>query len=134
MGKLGHPDLAVLLHRSDYLAVAASRRKAATPGLVLQALPWGDQHPPPVGQPKMRVGITTSKKVGNAVARNRARRRLRALARDVLPTAANPGCDYVLIGRASTPDRNYVDLKGDLVAALQRVRQRVGPQAQRQRG
>jgi len=70
----------------------------------------------------LRVGFTCSKKVGNAVARNRAKRRLRALARDVLPTHGQPGWDYVLVGRSgATASRNYAVLVDDMTKALLRV-------------
>jgi ribonuclease P protein component len=69
-----------------------------------------------------RIGFTCSRKVGNAVARNRARRRLRAAARAVLPALARPGWDYVLIGRpVETATRPFALLLDDLRAALSRV-------------
>ena len=72
----------------------------------------------------MRVGFTCSKKVGNAVARNRAKRRLRAVARAVLPTLGRPGHDYVLIGRREvTGTCPYEALLRDLNYALTRLHQ-----------
>ncbi|MBV8535687.1 MAG: ribonuclease P protein component [Alphaproteobacteria bacterium] len=102
-----------LRHRADFLRVAAGRWKYATPGLVLQMRPRED-----MSNPTARVGFTVTKKVGSAVIRNRARRRLREAARLVLADAALPGCDYVLIGRASTIARPYPELVGDLKTAL----------------
>ena len=69
----------------------------------------------------MRVGFTASRKVGNAVIRNRAKRRLRAAAARVLPQAGRPRTDYVLIARAGTARRPFASLIADLEAALRRV-------------
>ena len=72
--------------------------------------------------PLMRVGITVSKKVGNAVIRNRMKRRFRALAREILPEAGLPGADHVLIGRAGGIERPFEDLRTELVKALGKVK------------
>ena len=70
----------------------------------------------------IRVGFTCSKKVGNAVARNRAKRRLREVARLILPTHGRAGWDYVLIGRhGATADRPFDELQGDLIYALKKL-------------
>ena len=71
--------------------------------------------------PVMRVGITVSKKVGNSVARNRMKRRFRALVREVLPQAGLPGADHVLIGRQGGIERGFDDLKAELVKACAKV-------------
>jgi ribonuclease P protein component len=77
------------------------------------------------GDPGIRVGFTCSKKVGNAVARNRAKRRLRAVAREMVPARGQPGWDYVLIGRAGeTGQSPYEGLRRDLAFALDRLRGR----------
>jgi ribonuclease P protein component len=68
------------------------------------------------------VGFTASKKVGGAVARNRAKRRLRALAAEILPVEGRPGRDYVLIARPATVTRAFDDLRADLREALARTR------------
>jgi ribonuclease P protein component len=110
--------LARLKARADFLRVAASRRSAARPGLVVQAAPA-----PPVmpNGPAVRVGFTASRRVGNAVARNRAKRRLRAAAAEVLARQGAPGTDYVLIARGGTGARPYAQLVGDLEGALRQI-------------
>ncbi len=68
----------------------------------------------------IRVGFTCSKKVGNAVVRNRAKRRLRAIAREALPNLGRAGFDYVLIGRyGSTVSSEFKTLKNDFISALE---------------
>ena len=69
----------------------------------------------------MRVGFTVTKKVGNAVTRNRLKRRLRALARDILPRAGVAGADHVLIGRGDGVTRDFADLGRDLERALKKA-------------
>jgi ribonuclease P protein component len=68
-----------------------------------------------------RVGFTASKRVGGAIARNRAKRRLREAVARVMPGHAKPGHDYVVIARAATLHRKFDDLLQDLEAALARV-------------
>jgi ribonuclease P protein component len=67
------------------------------------------------------VGFTASRKVGNSVVRNRAKRRMRAAAASILPDQGRPGTDYVLIARASTAERPFPALLADLQSALRRV-------------
>jgi ribonuclease P protein component len=107
-------SLEILKTRRDFLA-AARARKAATPAAILQGRTRGDEG-------SARVGFTCSKKLGNAVARNRAKRRLRALARDVLPEHGRAGWDYVLIGRpGETTQRDFAQMRRELVSALARL-------------
>lgn len=110
--------LATLKVRADFLRVAASRNKAVTPGLILQAAP---RPPESVGGTAIRVGFTASRKVGNAVVRNRAKRRLRGAAAEFLADHGKPDTDYVLIARSGTLGRRYDALLDDLAAALRRV-------------
>ena len=69
----------------------------------------------------VRVGFTVTKKIGNAVVRNRMKRRLRALVRETFPAHAIPGADHVLIGRSSGIERDYATLAGELKRALAKV-------------
>jgi ribonuclease P protein component len=104
-----------LRRRADFLKAASARRHHA-PAFTLQARARDD------GKAQVRVGFTCSKKVGNAVARNRAKRRLREIARLALPALARPGWDYVLIGRpVATAARPFAALCEDLVDAVARV-------------
>lgn len=102
----------VLSRRADFLAANRGLR-VARPGFVLLARPNGGG--------RMRFGITVTKKIGNAVVRNRMKRRFRALLRDVLPLHGLAGADHVLIGREGGVERDFALLRGELVAALERA-------------
>jgi ribonuclease P protein component len=115
--------LARLTQRSQFLGVARRGRRWAAPGLVLQMAPQNATRKEPTIA-AVRIGFTASKKVGNAVMRNRAKRRLRAIAADILATTGRCGHDYVLIGRQGTLTRPYDALCEDLKTALQRVHQK----------
>jgi ribonuclease P protein component len=103
-----------LRKRAEFLRVASAGRRAAVHGLVLQAMARGDDAP-------ARLGFTVTKKIGNAVARNRTRRRLREAARLVLREHPLAGVDLVLIGREATRGRDFADLMDDLRRALGKV-------------
>ncbi|WP_028092428.1 ribonuclease P protein component [Pseudodonghicola xiamenensis] len=109
--------LQVLRKRADFLAAARARRQA-TKGMVVQARRRPEGHTA-LG---VRIGYTCSKKIGNAVARNRAKRRLRAVARELMPALGVEGWDYVLIGRREdTIARSYDALLNDLKYAMKKL-------------
>ncbi|MBV9783179.1 MAG: ribonuclease P protein component [Acidisphaera sp.] len=100
-----------LKRRAEFLRVAARGRKAPVHGLVLQALARDDDLP-------ARLGFTVTKKVGNAVVRNRTRRRLKEAARRLLHEQQVAGVDLVLIGRDATRKISFSALVDDLRRAL----------------
>ena len=111
------PALSSLRVRRDYLA-AAKAAKQVRRGLVLQARRRDTDEPTST---PIRFGLTASKKTGNAVTRNRIRRRLRALAHELLPQYGQTGYDYVMIGRVHTPARDWSALRKDLSSALKAI-------------
>ena len=108
------PDLIRLTRRTQFLFVRDGAR-ASRPAVSIEAR--RREETGPIG-----VGFTASKKVGNAVVRNRARRRLREAARKLLPEHGLPGVDYVLVARQSTPDAAWGALLDDVGNALIRLR------------
>ena len=74
------------------------------------------------GDPTMRLGITVTKKIGNAVVRNRMKRRFRALARELLPADGISGADHILIGRAGGIERDFAELRSELTKALGKLK------------
>jgi ribonuclease P protein component len=103
-----------LKRRAAFLLLAAKGRKAPMPGLVLQAMQRGDAGP-------ARLGFTVTKRVGNAVVRNRVRRRLKEAARLNLAEQPLAGVDLVLIGREGTRRRAFGALREDFRRALAKV-------------
>lgn len=106
--------LGVIRKRADFVA-ANSAIRVARPGFVLLVRP-GVQ----AGN-AVRFGVTVTRKIGNAVCRNRMKRRFRALLRDILPVSGIAGADHVLIGREGGVERDFALLRSELEAALARV-------------
>ena len=121
-----HPNLSVIRKRRDFLAANRGLR-VARPGFVLLARPNA-------GQGK-RYGITVTKKIGNAVVRNRMKRRFRELLWAALPDAGLPDHDHILIGREGGIERDFAMLRGELAAARARAAAGKGdrPRGPRQR-
>ncbi len=114
--------MARLKTRSDFLRVARGVRRVA-PSVTLEVCPA----PEAVGKPlEVRVGFTASRKIGGAVARNRAKRRLRAAAAAVLPLYGRGGNDYVLVARQDTLTRPFAALLDDLTTALRAAHTKLG--------
>lgn len=101
-----------LKKRSDFLAASKNGVSVAAKGLVLQALPNKND------SNSTRVGFTATKKLGNAVTRNRIKRRLRVIAMELIESSAKPGYDYVVIGRMAAIDRKFDELKKDFKYCL----------------
>jgi ribonuclease P protein component len=102
-----------ILKRADFLAAAKAARAHAAP-FSLQAR---DRH----DDAAIRLGLTVTKKVGNAVERNRIRRRLRAAARAVLPQAGKDGFDYVVVARRAALTADFSELTGGLENTIKQV-------------
>lgn len=111
-----------LRKRADFLRAARGLR-SITPGATLEVAPTPATY---FRVGSIRVGFTATKKLGNAVVRNRTRRRLRAAAAAVLPLYGHEGNDYVLVARRETLDRPFDRLIGDLISALQSAHSRLG--------
>ena len=119
-----HPSLSVIRKRSDFLAANRGTRNAR-PGFVLLTRPNE-------GQGK-RYGITVTKKIGNAVVRNRMKRRFRELLWAALPDGGLPDHDHILIGREGGIERDFAKLAEELDAALSRAARGEGDRARRPR-
>jgi len=111
------PDLETLKRRPEFQAVNAGAR-VAKPAFVLLGLARGEARPQ-IEPSTVRFGLTVTKKIGQAVQRNRARRRLRAIARAGLQRTGRPGWDYVLIARDAALTRPFAALEADLESALE---------------
>jgi ribonuclease P protein component len=113
--------IARLKQRSEFLRVARTQKKWVTPGLIIQVRHHSPQDDKNSEHPLLRIGFTVSRKVGNAVQRNRAKRRLRAIVEDLMPRHALHGFDYVVIGRRGTLNRSFRALEDDMRKALKKL-------------
>lgn len=111
----------MLRRRAEFMAVAAHGKKWVAPNVIIQ---FGAPLPDRTDLPSAAVlyGLTASRKVGNAVIRNKARRRLRALAQDVMAQHAKPDQAYVLIARPATALCEFASLRNDIMTALKRMK------------
>ena len=109
------PKLQILRKRAEFLAVAASGKKWVAPSFILQIGAARE------ATTSIRYGLTATKKIGNAVIRNRARRRLRALAAELLPHAS-PDHDYVLIARDGAVTAAFDVMRQDMIKGMKRMK------------
>jgi ribonuclease P protein component len=107
-------SLSKISARKDFLA-ANSAMRVANSGFVLLVRDRED------ADTMMRFGITVTKKIGNAVVRNRMKRRFRALAHEMLPTLGHRGADHVMIGRPSGIERDFALLRQDMAKAFAKI-------------
>ena len=112
-----------LKKRADFLRAARGIRRVEG-AITLETCPS-----PEAQQGRLRVGFTASKKIGNAVARNRAKRRLRAAASQLLPLLGRGGHDYVLVARGTTVARPFPALLSDITTALKAAHKKLDAKA-----
>ncbi len=115
---LSSSPIKVIRKRPDFLAANRGKR-FVTPSFVLLAYRRPEDHP--VVPDSIRYGITVTKKIGNAVARNRMKRRFRALLAELLPQYGIGGADHIMIGRKQDGERDFTAMKSDLEKALKHL-------------
>ncbi len=116
MTETGTNTLVTLKKRRDFLRLSRGGRRWVTPAFILQAMPDNQKNTAP-----SRVGYTASKKVGNAVVRNRVKRRLREIARSVISSDAPMGWTYVIIGRETAHNYPFEKLLTDMKWAIRKL-------------
>jgi len=115
--------VAVIRKRADFLAANRGKR-FVTSNFVLLAHKRRDDHAIPADM--IRHGITVTKKIGNAVARNRMKRRFRALLAQVLPGKGIAGVDHIMIGRKADSEADFASMKADLEKGLRYLAKKLG--------
>lgn len=118
MAPIAGPRITRLTRRPQFLAVAAAARKAVTTSVVVQARRRDDES---AGTDEIRFGFTATRKLGGAVLRNRARRRIKAAVQLIGPAHAKPGVDYVFIARAAVLKRPWAKVLVDIEQAIDRA-------------
>jgi ribonuclease P protein component len=119
------PTVERLKKRADFLRAARGIRRVEG-SVTLETCPT----PAPAARPNaLRVGFTASKKIGNAVTRNRAKRRLRAAASQLLPLLGRGGHDYVLVARGTTVGRPFPALLSDITTAMKAAHRKLDVKA-----
>jgi ribonuclease P protein component len=113
--------IATLKRRSEFLRLRGGRRWSSTAFVIEMRAREGASEPAANAPTPARFGFTATKKLGNAVTRNRIRRRLKEAVRSVAPGRAKDGCDYVVIARESAASQPFAVLESDLIAALGRL-------------
>lgn len=108
------PKITTLKKRADFLLAAGSGFKFVQPSIIIQSRKREDTT-------DIRVGFTASKKLGNAVTRNHAKRRMRAAAAKLLPKLGLAGCDYVFIGREKILREDFANLLDEISHSLKRL-------------
>jgi ribonuclease P protein component len=111
-------DIQVIRKRPDFLAANRGKR-FVTPSFVLLVYKRPEDHP--AVSETIRYGTTVTKKIGNAVARNRMKRRFRALLAETLPQYGIIGADHIMIGRKENEERDFIVMKTDLEKALKHL-------------
>ena len=117
-----HKAIEVIRKRPDFLAANRGKRFVA-PGFVLLAHRRRGDHA--ISSDTVRYGITVTKKIGNAVARNRMKRRFRALLAELLPQFGLAGVDHIMIGRKEPKERDFVSMKADLEKGLKHLERKL---------
>jgi ribonuclease P protein component len=114
----------MLQRRPEFLRIRGGQRWSCDAFVLETKSRDGWRSPVPVPAEIPRFGLTVTKQHGNAVVRNRTRRRLKAALRDLAPRLAKQGFDYVIVARAGAKEIEFARLQTDLATAFERVHSR----------